>query len=526
MAVIGELAVNVVATTSGLTRNLKRASSKVKTFVQQMDGAASKSMRRFTSLVSGGALALGGLVGVTSAAGALTFGVQLAAEAEKAEVAFTTLLGSADTAKTVLKDLTDFAASTPFQVGELRGAATQLAAFGVDADDLVPTLRALGDVSAGINQPIGEIADVYGKARVQGRLFMEDINQLTGRGIPIIGELAKQFGVAESEVRNLVSSGQVNFSNLRNAFVDLSSEGGKFAGLMDAQSKTLAGSWSTLKDNIQLSLKDIGESIIEGFDLTTVIGNLTDFVKTHKTDFVDRVTAGLVFLSDAVIAFGDTWNFLKGVFLKFRSVFNRVLSGILRVSQEFAKIWDAIAKTIFGANLGLSDFVKNFRAGLDRSANEDAKAASKAFDDAFKLKNNPVQKLIDELTKTRAEPAANGKTLTKVTSVEGPVRAFLEGAAKGIADSLKKQNKAAREKKKAESEVFNTSVMRGSSEAFRIQTGRDKPELKVAKESLVELKEIKDAIKGGARGAGAAVARGIDSVFEFNPLAALGFEGE
>ena len=65
----------------------------------------------------------------------------------------------------------------------------------------------VGDIAAGTNQDFNELAVVFGKAKVQGRLFGEDINQLTGRGIPIIGEFAKQFGVAEGEVKKLVSEG-------------------------------------------------------------------------------------------------------------------------------------------------------------------------------------------------------------------------------------------------------------------------------------------------------------------------------
>ena len=79
--------------------------------------------------------------------------------------------------------------------------------------------------------PVNEIAELYGKARVQGRLFAEDINQLTGRGIPIIQELAKQFGVSDSEVKKLVESGKVGFPNIERSFMDMTSQGGKFRRL-------------------------------------------------------------------------------------------------------------------------------------------------------------------------------------------------------------------------------------------------------------------------------------------------------
>jgi len=218
--------------------------------------------------VPGSQLLAKGILAITAAAAGLVIkSISLAAELEQTEVAFTTLLGSGEAASQMMKDLQSFAASTPFQFTELADGAKKLAAFGVETEDIIESMRMLGDVSAGIGAPIGEIAEIYGKAKVQGRLFMEDINQLTGRGIPIIQELAAQFGVTESEVRDLVSSGQVNFGHLEQAFVDLTSEGGKFSGMMEAQSQTIGGLWSTLKDNVTISLATIGTTIIDAFDL-------------------------------------------------------------------------------------------------------------------------------------------------------------------------------------------------------------------------------------------------------------------
>jgi tape measure domain-containing protein len=244
--------------------------------------------------VPGSQLLAKGILAITAAAAGLVIkSISLAAELEQTEVAFTTLLGSGEAASQMMKDLQSFAASTPFQFTELADGAKKLAAFGVETEDIIESMRMLGDVSAGIGAPIGEIAEIYGKAKVQGRLFMEDINQLTGRGIPIIQELAAQFGVTESEVRDLVSSGQVNFGHLEQAFVRLTSEGGKFSGMMEAQSQTIGGLWSTLKDNVTISLATIGTTIIDAFDLKD---KMTGFIEglenltTNIQTFADMVS--------------------------------------------------------------------------------------------------------------------------------------------------------------------------------------------------------------------------------------------
>lgn len=189
-------------------------------------------------------------------------GVGLAASAEQAEVSFRTLLGSAEEAKELMASLKDFAASTPFQVDEIRQAARMLAAFGVEGDQIVPTLTQLGDVSAGTGNRIAEIAELFGKAKVQGRLFGEDINQLTGRGIPIIGELAKILGVTESEVKGLVAKGEVGFPQLAQAFRNMTAEGSTFGGMMGELSVTAGGTLSTLKDNLNAVSEEIGRAFL------------------------------------------------------------------------------------------------------------------------------------------------------------------------------------------------------------------------------------------------------------------------
>ncbi len=292
----------------------KQALAKLKAEFRQAGDAAGTTggrVSRFNAFMQRARLPM--LAAAGAGAVAVKRMLSLAASAEQAQVSFETLLGSADDAKRLLQDLGRFAAATPFQIEELRNASRSLAAFGVNAEEIVPTLRRLGDVSAGINQPIGEIAEIYGKARVQGRLFMEDINQLTGRGIPVIQELAKQFGVAESEVRELVSSGQVNFANLEQAFIDLTAEGAKFGGLMQAQSETLAGSFSTLKDVGTQTLADLGVALSEGIGLTDIIQDLTTVLKrlqgieTEVDRLAPRVRSNWRTITDEVERQGRSW---------------------------------------------------------------------------------------------------------------------------------------------------------------------------------------------------------------------------
>ncbi len=242
-------------------------------------------------LGSGGAAAIGKVTGALSGLGnvlfklpsqvqSITAGLQglslpsrLAGSAETTSVAFRVLIGDAEKADRILGEIRDLANSTPFEFPELAGAARMLAAFGEDADSIPAILRRIGDVAAGTGTNVKELAELYGKARVQGTLFAEDINQLTGRGIPIIQEFAKQLGVPESEIKKMAADGKITFPMLAAAFKDLTGEGGKFAGMMESISQTFEGKLSTLSDSFNGLLTKLGAGINEG--LKPVMDELT-----------------------------------------------------------------------------------------------------------------------------------------------------------------------------------------------------------------------------------------------------------
>ncbi|MFN9293492.1 MAG: tape measure protein [Planctomyces sp.] len=186
----------------------------------------------------------------------------MAADAETLSMQFKVLTGSAQTAARLMGQIQQFAAETPFESVQIAEAARMLLAFGSGAGQVVSELRMLGDIAAGVGVPLGDIAEIYGKARVQGRLFAEDINQLTGRGIPIISALARQFGVADSEVRALVEAGRIGFPEMQAALIGMTEPGGQFAGMMEQLSTTTAGKFSTFLDNVKELGRTIGGSLL------------------------------------------------------------------------------------------------------------------------------------------------------------------------------------------------------------------------------------------------------------------------
>lgn len=181
-------------------------------------------------------------------------------EFQQLEVAFKTMLGSEDKANALMQQLVKTAATTPFDLQGVANGAKQLLAYGENVENVNDDLIRLGNIAAGLSQPLGDIVYLYGTTMTQGRLYTTDLNQFTGRGIPMIRELAKVFGVAEGEVKGLVEAGKVGFPEVQKVIQNLTNEGGMFFNLMQEQSKTIAGQISNIEDAIATMFNEIGKA--------------------------------------------------------------------------------------------------------------------------------------------------------------------------------------------------------------------------------------------------------------------------
>lgn len=168
--------------------------------------------------------------------------------------------GNREEAEMLNGQLQNFAKTTPFELTEIQDATKMMIAYGSTSGSVVNEMRMLGDISSGVGAPLKDIAYLYGTLRTQGRAYTQDIRQFTGRGIPIIQELAKQFKVSESAVMNLVEKGKVGFPEVEKALKSMTEAGGQFSGMMDEQSKTLNGQISNLSDAWEQLKVGIGSS--------------------------------------------------------------------------------------------------------------------------------------------------------------------------------------------------------------------------------------------------------------------------
>lgn len=178
---------------------------------------------------------------------------------QQLEVAFKTMLGNEKESDSLIRQLVKTAATTPFDLMGVANGAKQLLAYGENVENVNDDLIRLGNIAAGLSQPLGELVYLYGTTMTQGRLYTQDFNQFTGRGIPMVKELAKQFNVAESEVKGLVEAGRVGFPEVQKVIQSLTNEGGKFYNLMEEQSKTITGQISNIGDSFDMMFNNLGK---------------------------------------------------------------------------------------------------------------------------------------------------------------------------------------------------------------------------------------------------------------------------
>ena len=216
--------------------------------------------------------------------------VKVRGEFQQLEASFRTMLGSEEKADALMQQLIRTAATTPFDLQSVANGARQLLAYGENVENVNDDLIRLGNIAAGLNQPLNDLIYLYGTTMTQGRLYTEDYNQFVGRGIPLGRELANVLGVAEGKVREMVEAGKVGFPEVQQAIQNLTNEGGMFFGLMEEQSKTITGRISNIEDSISMMMNEIGRQS-EG-----IIGNSLDAVAylVDHYEQVGRVLLGLL----------------------------------------------------------------------------------------------------------------------------------------------------------------------------------------------------------------------------------------
>lgn len=256
---------------------LSGVGKKLDNFQQSLEPAADAS-RKF-------ALGLGA-VGV-AAGGLGVMALKAAADMEQTQIAFTTMLGSAEKANEFTKQLIEFAKRTPFELKGLETASKQLLAYGFAQEDVLPNLKALGDIASGVGMDkLPNLILAFGQVKAATKLTGMELRQFTEAGVPLLEMLAKQMKKPVSAIQEMVSEGQIGFPEVEKALKSLTSEGGKFENLMDKQSKSLGGMVSNLRDAWDAFLRGEGQKLIEWAKQFVAVA--IEIVQNHLPKWIDK----------------------------------------------------------------------------------------------------------------------------------------------------------------------------------------------------------------------------------------------
>lgn len=277
--------------------------------------------------------------------------------AQQAQISFTTMLWDADKAKSLLQDLSNFARKTPFELQWIRESATQLLAMWVQAEDMIDTLKALWDVSAGLNVPLERLALNYGQVLTQWKLTWKELKDFTTAWVPLLDELSKKLWKTKTEIQDMVSAGQISSQMMVEAFRSMTSEWWKFANLMEQQSETLAGRWSNLKDWLASIWETIWLEVIP--TISELVWKVADWIEdtwksiaTLASQTVWNISTAVsrIFgvLSDLWDAFSDLFFWIKSDWSSsavtfwqiFAAVLQKIWQWIEAVSLMVTELWD------------------------------------------------------------------------------------------------------------------------------------------------------------------------------------------
>lgn len=394
---------------------------------------ADEIVKSLTDSLRRTAAEIGGLVAIKK------FGsdvIEATGKMQQLQVALSTILQDKSKADQLISDIIQFAAKTPFNLDDVAEGARQLLAYGSSADKVVSELSMLGDVASGLQIPIGQLIYLYGTLRTQGRAMTVDIRQFAGRGIPIYEELAKVLGVSKDQVGELVKEGKVGFAEVEQAFKNMTSEGGKFANLMENSAGTWPQRLSNIEDTLFQKMNEFGNKYKEVFEFG--IGTAEDLVES--LDDVISVMGGLIAaygtykaaLITAAVA-QKAVGFVESI--RLIAMYRKELGLATAAQQAFnlsakSNVYVALLATLVGIGTAVYMFTK--RTNEATAAQETLNSVNKKANEEFSKQAATVDRLTSILKSETSSLDQKKKALSDLQAIVPSYNASLDEEGKLI----------------------------------------------------------------------------------------------
>lgn len=257
-------------------RGIEGSTSKIEGNTKKMAESVGRMIGDLGTKMSNMAGQMRAMAAIESPFGFMKEGVRLAADAEMMEVQFGTMLKSVDLGTKMVEDLTKFAAETPLNMPGLQATTKTLLQFGVAGDDVIPTIKMLGDAASGEQDKLSRLAIAFGQARSAGRLMGEEVAQMREAGFNPLAEISRTTGKSMAVLTEEMSKGKISVKMMEDAFKSATGAGGMFEDGMKKASKTANGLWSTMMDDIDATKRTVGQLIITQFQLKAVMETVSE----------------------------------------------------------------------------------------------------------------------------------------------------------------------------------------------------------------------------------------------------------
>ncbi|NDD53201.1 hypothetical protein EBZ39_04860 [bacterium] len=320
----------VVDALTGISNSARAATREVR----QLDDMLEHTGRRKSNGIGFMDFVKGGLVtqGITSAVGfaieqvkgVMTGGM----EAEKLRAQFGVLAGK-DAGGALYKDLTKWIGDSVFGTEQYANARTMLG-FGIKANEVVPAMKMLGDISMGDTEKMGGLSLAYSQVRGAGKLQGQDLLQFISNGYNPLEDMSRMTGKSMATLKEEMGKGAITFDMVAKAMEAATSKGGKYYGMLEQIGKTDSGRWEAMVGNIGTAMQDMGEK------LKSVRGRLIDYVTEgakRLPAMMDRVVPYLERFGDAILEISPVVEQLGG---KMMSALKPVIDFVL--SKEFTNL--------------------------------------------------------------------------------------------------------------------------------------------------------------------------------------------
>lgn len=263
--------------------------------ISETNGGIGSLIGKFSSAKA----AVGGFMGAFAVSALVDFGkeaIDAQSKVEQLEISFRTLLGSQEKASALIAEIKSYGTVTPYDTEGLAQAARLMLSYGMSSSKIMPTLQMLGDIAMGDKDKLQSLTLAFSQMSASGRVCKEDLNQMVDAGFNPLQIISEKTGKSIGELTDEVSKGAISVQDIEQAFIDATSEGGKFHNMVNNMSDSIAGKTAQMTDNWEAFKASIGGLLKPAYlgaiqTTTFAIDALTKTIERLKASVGD-VTVG------------------------------------------------------------------------------------------------------------------------------------------------------------------------------------------------------------------------------------------